>query len=134
MLEPEFYGLVYSELEGQRKAGNNPFNRLSSEELKVFILTLCDLNQRSYERRYRTEPGDSYGPFIKFRAVMPQINKYQLLKYLRCIDYQIEAPELPPLFQVDRWALEVLRKGIESLSSDIINDIEKYKNAKWSTL
>ena len=64
----------------------------------------------------------------------PNINTYQMLKYLQCIHYQIEDYEMKP---DGMWKPEydqpfkMLVDAINELKNRIINEIPEYKEAKW---
>ena len=64
----------------------------------------------------------------------PNINTYQMLKYLQCIHYQIEDYEMKPDVmwkpEYDR-PFKMLVDAINELKSRIINEIPEYKEAKW---
>lgn len=64
----------------------------------------------------------------------PNINTYQMLKYLQCIHYQIEDYEMKP---DGMWKKEydapykMLEEAIGELKDRVIAEIPEYKAAKW---
>ncbi|MBK7380428.1 MAG: hypothetical protein IPJ03_15850 [Ignavibacteriales bacterium] len=89
-----------------------PFQKLFNE--------LYLLNALSFADRYN---GDIQTPPMLNFSKGKRVSNWQLLKYLECIDYQIEIENNPNV--------DTLKKLIEELKSRLISLIPGYKNAKW---
>lgn len=100
------------------------------------------LNELSYLRRYEEENLPELHMFLKLRSGSP-VNTYQMLKYLECIKYNIEISTIEtgktgfeyeitiPTDKADSYL--ILCNAIDEIKSTIINQIPKYKDAKWSS-
>ena len=113
----------------------------NEDVLKKHILNWLWLNEMSYNRRYEDGATPNLHDFITFRY--PKIiNTYQMLKWLQCIDHNIEIDtiksgktgmEEPFLIPDDKMeSYKLLQKAIKEISSVIISQIPEYRDAKWS--
>ena len=103
------------------------FSSVTFEQIQEFVTSLCDLNEQSYNKRYnkQTKAGEELSKFINFRFKNPKINTYQMLKYLQCIQYNIELKHENVL---------ILDKAINEISHRIINELPEYQTAKYSEI
>ena len=89
-----------------------PFQRLFNE--------LYNLNALSYANRYKE---DFQQPMQLDFLRGKELNDWQLLKALECIDYQIEIN--------NNLHVQDLKRLINDLKNRLIGLIPDYKNAKW---
>jgi hypothetical protein len=93
-------------------------NQEATELVKQWFV----MNETSYNIRYK-ETGTTEDVLqLRYYPVKP----HQLLKYLMCLEYNIELGETKPL--------KLLRQWINDLMYGIVSDSELYKSAKWSDL
>ena len=112
---------------------NHIFSRMTEQEIEKHIKTWSYLNERSYLRRYNEPiPDICIYEFINFDKYK-QINTYQMLKYLHCIQYNIET-ECLNLSDFEKESLQVLENVIRSIEYTIINSLPEYQEAKWSQI
>ena len=112
------------------------FRRLSEKQIEKLVRTWCDLNEESYNCKYE-EPDNKMklSEFIDFEFNNSKTSTYQLLKWLECINYNIETYTIDRLLtEYELKAIDTLHKGIEEIKSVIIKEIPAYKEAKWSSL
>lgn len=103
------------------------------KESKRLVKSWAALNEESYDVRYK-QTGDSLQEFINFRKNY-DVNIYQLLKYVLCVQYNIEADtieEVRKLTEAEKDDLEILNKWAGQIQYAIIDQMEEYKKAKWS--
>ena len=93
-----------------------------NEELRKFGQLLADLNQNSVNQRYNTT--DEAFKF-KFSDV-ESLSIFQYLKSLECFLYQ----SCEGNCEEDKL-YKFLRKLVNTLKDEIINEIDEYKKAKW---
>ena len=105
-----------------------PFNMPLRMDAEDTFETLRNMNCKSYSQRY--EEDDNYFPFA-YVSNSIKIDEFQLLKYLQCIEYQIE---LEKMGFKERLALKRLQEWIKSLMSGIVYNIQEYKAAEWCEL
>lgn len=91
----EVFEAVYSKIntfQFNKQCNINYCNTLSMDEVegKEFVSNLLILNELSYLKRYREEGAPHLYQFLKFGWNKAQISTLQLLKYLHCIEYNIE--------------------------------------------
>jgi hypothetical protein len=117
-------------------------DRFTEEEAVRWTKNLLLLNCKSYAARYR-EKLDDLRPFFKDHNV--PIKAVQLLKYLQCIQYNIElrtiengyseADEKSVKFDVteqDRKDVKLLDDFIRDIQYSIVSQMPEYANAKYS--
>lgn len=96
----------------------NYCNTLAMFDNKIenWITELYILNQKEF----------GLHPFeiLDFKKEKKVLNCFEMLKLLECISYNITAS--------DNWAYITLKKAIEEIKSNIISEIEEYKNANWA--
>lgn len=105
-------------------------------ETDRIVASLYLLNQRSYSARYREEDKDhDLFNFVRRKVGLP--NPFQLLKYVECLMYNIEIDTINEKF--DKWVTKqeqydykLLKKWRDELMSSIIDQMQEYKDAKWS--
>lgn len=112
----------------------------NEETLKNHVKNWLWLNEMSWIRRYEDGDKPNLADFLTFRS-KKHINTYQMLKYLHCIDYNIEIEtiqtgktgyETPFLIPDDKMeSYRLLKKAIEEIQGVIILEIEEYKEAKY---
>lgn len=144
VLEPAIFTALYDKLcsyENHKVCDINYCYEATRIPDKIeFLRTLADLNEKSYLIRYReNQTGPTLAQMIKFdRTGNKTINTYQALKYLQCLEYNIEKSTIEdlagPLSEHELTSLETLDKIIDSLKSAIIDSIEEYKKANWSNI
>lgn len=142
VLDPQVYKLVFD------KAMNYQYKRevtqeyceifrsMSEEDIKQVIITLCNLNEESFDKRYKQEPDKvKQSKFINLRFDLPKINCFQMLKYLQCINYNIEIETIErELTSIEKDSMKILNIAIEEIKQHIISEIPEYKQAQWSNL
>jgi hypothetical protein len=114
------------------------------EKLKTHVKNWLWLNEMSWIRMYEDNgQKPDLVDFLTFRNGK-NINTYQMLKYLQCIDYNIEIetiktgktghedPFLIPDNIIDSYNL--LKKAIEEIQNVIISQLPEYEEAKWSEI
>lgn len=114
----------------------------NEEILKNHVKNWLILNELSYIRRY--EDGTNERPhlheFLTFRKTF-NIDTYQMLKYLQCILYNIELSTIRTGKTGNEKKMDIsadliesynlLKKAIEEIQIQIINEIPQYQSAKW---
>lgn len=114
--------------------------KLTENTIKKNILNWLWLNEMSYNRRYREDNEPYLHQLMEFKNA-ETINTYQMLKYLNCIEYNIELNtietghdgmqpkiEIPP---DKKESYSILKKAINEIQNVIISEIDEYKNAKY---
>jgi len=107
---------------------NRHFHNCPDIEKEAARLTLAwlELNQKSYNERYPNEKDNiNLCGFYYQTTTHRPLTAIQLLKYLQCIEYNIEIED-------ESKDLQLLKDCINDLQNSIINNMEEYKNAKWS--
>lgn len=129
MVSPEVYSQIYNRIYMTKENKQCDINycfelrEFTGESLKAFIIELSDLNEKSYNRAYKEKSKTFQSEFINFNSAK-FIDVYQFLKYLYCIDYNIEIK--------NKKAVKKLRAIIDSVQRAIIDSQPEYKNANWS--
>lgn len=104
------------------------------EESDRLMRSMYELNQLSYDLKYKHEEFSNL-----YRFVLPTIGivcPYQLLKYIECLNYNIESDTILSSGGTlsDRQLLDI--KLFEDWEYDIlkalVHSTKKYKDAKWS--
>lgn len=115
-------------------------NFLTESSIRHWIAKLYEMNDKSYCARYKEEfhpclLGNEAISKWRYDDIQKKpCNIYQLLKYLHCIDYQIEEDAMR---DADLWdvsfdaPMRILRDMIGNIEQAIINNIPEYKEAKW---
>lgn len=96
---------------------------MDDDSIEKWVLDLCKLNERSYCKRYKEKEEKLY-KFLDFKKPQKRTDIYQFLKYLHCLSYNIDG------FKKTKSVL-ILRRAIEEIKYNIINEIESYKIAEW---
>lgn len=109
-------------------------------EAKRWVKNLITLNCKSYAARYREKELCDLAPFYKERT--HKVEALQLLKYLQCIEYNIEMQTIEKGYGFDTIKFEVtdqdrkdfalLQRFIADLKDSIIQQLPQYQNAKYS--
>ena len=94
-------------------------------EADRIIKSWMNLNEFSYNVRYKEESKTLLSEF--FTSSFVNLNPFQLLKYLECLNYNIEIS--PELFKAD---LQLLKAFTIEITSAIVSNMPEYKAAKWS--
>jgi hypothetical protein len=97
-------------------------NRDIQKESKELVKQWLTMNEQSYNIRYNDSGTSSNVFHPKWIKTEPN----QLLKYLICLEYNIELPTSEPM--------ELLKNWIHDLMIGITCQNELYKNAKWSEI
>ena len=113
----------------------NALGRFTERKIKQIVKTWADLNEESYNIRYKEEPGKiKYSEFLNLRFAGERINSFQMLKSLQMIEYNIEDNEIKltrELTPAEIEAMAVLRAAISEISNIIIDTIPAYQEAKY---
>lgn len=120
---------------------------LSDNECERFIKELATLNELSYNARYRETDAPILAEFLDLNKGGEKISTLQLLKYLQCIDYNIEVSTILNGYDSSNAmtedekrkfkfeygnTLELLERSINELQNSIISHLTDYKKLKWS--
>jgi hypothetical protein len=100
------------------------------KEIKNVILSWLNLNQWSWDKKYLKEdetPTD-LTEFYSSPLMSFNVSSVQLLKYLQCIDYNIE---IKPEDGYHKTRLRLLKDCINDLQRSIISNLPEYKEAQW---
>jgi len=112
----------------------------TEEESKKFVSDLLWLNEMSYLQRYREEPKPELYTLLEFPRDTKKPDTLQFLKFLQCIDYQIEISTIERgydgLSGIDipedkKHSYELLQEAIKELSQTVINELTDYREKKW---
>lgn len=115
-------------------------NFLTESSIRHWIAQLYEMNYKSYCARYKEEfnplclDSEAISKWQYDNMRKKPCSIYQLLKYLHCIDYQIEEDTMR---NVSLWDvsfdgnIRILRDMIGNIEQAIINNIPEYKEAKW---
>lgn len=102
-------------------------------EAERLILSWLKMNQDSYSKRYNETSEETERtnliPFYHSTYTHKPLKALQALKYLQCVDYNIE---IKPEEEQSSKDLQLLRNCINDLSSSIIGQLEEYKAASYS--
>ena len=129
VLSPEVYSQIYHRIYMTKENKQCDINycyelrEFTEDTLKAFIVELSNLNEKSYNKRYNEKSKVLQSEFINFNTAK-FIDVYQFLKYLICIDYNIEIQ--------NKKAVKKLRAIISSVQFAIIDSLPEYKKANWS--
>ncbi len=126
---PELYGLDRYDFEARKMMIANIFKNLKR------LSNLCwHLQYKShYVGTLNEEVQSSQVQFDTVKDAI-KINRYGLLKALRCINYQIELSHLIEVRQLDddeRKAMKFLEVMINEIALAIVMESEKYQEAQW---
>jgi len=90
---------------------------------------------KSYAERYKNASSvPKYKPYAAYSAIKeipPLISVCQLLKYMQCINYQIETNK-PTFYEKD--AIKRLNDLITQLKNGILRSMPNYENALWTEI
>jgi hypothetical protein len=100
------------------------------EESKRLVMSWSDLNERSYNVRYKEKSDVMLSGFITFRESHPKITALQTIKYINFLVYNINGDIT--MTEQEQKDYELLKKIETSLQWSYINSIKEYQNAKWS--
>ena len=113
------------------------------EKLKEHVKNWLYLNELSYNRRYKEESETFLKDFLTFRGAHA-IDTYQMLKFLQCIQYNIELETIKSGFDGMQKKIilsenlmnsyNLLTFAVEEISQRIISEIPAYKKAEWANL
>jgi hypothetical protein len=103
--------------------GHTDIGQLHSEPLQKFIRKVYQANQDTWNKRY--EESDMIPDILP--ATGEPMNKYQTLKTLEALHYNIEL-EYVPEFTVIYKQLEIM---INDIKDNIIEALPEYEAAKW---
>jgi len=129
VLSPEVYSQIYNRIymtKSNKQCDINYCQEIrdfNETDLKAFIIELSNLNEKSYNRRYKEKSKVLQSEFINFNSAK-WIDVFQFLKYLYCIDYNIEIR--------NKKAVKKLRAIIKDVQFQIIDSLPEYKSANWS--
>lgn len=107
-------------------------SHLQRTEISTLVNTWHRLNVETYEIRYSEKPTPLDTIEMIFDAL--PVNTYQFLKWLKCLNYNIEMENIEEVRAItpDEWAAHrVLDKIIENAMSTIIDSLPKYEAAAW---
>ena len=127
MVSPEIYGQIFHRIYMTKDKTQvdidycQEIRDFDTISLKAFITELSDLNEKSYNRAYKEKSKTMQSNFINFNHAK-FIDVYQFLKYLHCIDYNIEIK--------NKKAVKKLRAIIKCVEFAIIDSLPQYKAAK----
>lgn len=111
-------------------------NPLTEEQIWNTVKTWLNLNECSYNARYKEEADEhSLTEFLQCSFVYDSPNTYQFLKWLECISYNIErstVEQVRPLSEEETNALKFLDNLIIEAKNAIIGSLPEYKAAEWS--
>lgn len=93
---------------------------IEAESLRL-VTSWCDMNEKSYCQKYKSEPYQQVCRFIRPKYV--QVEILQFIKYLKCLRYNIE---------IEGEDLGTLNSLITDAMGAYIGNLEAYKNAKRS--
>jgi hypothetical protein len=113
----------------------------TEDKVKDFVKNLLELNELSFIKRYREEGEPDLGDFLKFDYSVNSIETLQLLKYLNCINYNIEIETIKHGYAggednkiredlMDSY--ELLQKAIQDLSGTVIAELTHYRDLNYS--
>ena len=124
--------------------------RLTENQIKETVRYWSILNEISYMGRYKEGHFENLHELIDFRYRGKSPDTYQSLKWLECVQYNIETSSLKGtligknmnLDELRGWdssvlipnPLTTLNSMIEEIKSMIIKQIPEYENAKWNTI
>lgn len=148
LLDPELYKEVYNKACQCSDGGKSEmgildcFSRKTERQIRELIMNLYEMNEASYSARYKEELDTE-----RIRQVKSMMsgwryddiktkpcNIYQLLKWLECIEFQIEEPTMKTAGlwrQGYEESMHELKDAIDCVASAIISNIPEYKEAKW---
>lgn len=129
----EFYS--YSVQKHFRDKGTD---QIFNESIRL-VKSWCRLNERSYVAAYRHH-GESFDDLSEFITEKQyDVEAVQLVKYLQCIDYNIEDDTIQEdeakeyqLTEQDKADLKLLRAWIPEVNAAIVHQLPKYEEANWS--
>lgn len=104
------------------------------KESKRLIESWMELNLLSYHIKYR-ENRDELQVAFKETYTHKEMQEHQLLKYIQCVDYNIEIETIEDLLEISeqqRKDYKLLKQWCNDVMIAIINETPKYKKATWS--
>ena len=123
--------------------------RMTENQIIETVKYWSVLNELSYVDKYEGEEFSNLHEFIDYTYRGSSPDAYQALKWLECIHYNIEMTTIKSETirstmkekEIHGWNSNVfipnpiytLKNMIEEIKSAIINEIPKYKNAKWNS-
>lgn len=119
-------------------------NKLADKEATRWIKNLLLLNCKSYSARYREPLGDYHKLYTSIFRVgkLITVEACPLLKYLECIEYNIEMSTIEngyftdsikfELSEQDRKDFALLQAFRVDLTKAIVSQLPTYQNAKWA--
>lgn len=135
-------GLVFAAYNGTVDALHSYtiFAHFKDKDVEVeadrIMSSLYLMNQRSYSARYREEDKDhDLWNFVRKTMGLPC--PFQLLKYAQCLEYNIEIDTINSKYEnkvtdQELADYEMLKRWEYEIMSAIVNQHQKYKDAKWS--
>lgn len=97
--------------------------RLYQEPLQKFVRQLYQANLNTWNRKYNEV--DTIPDILQ--ATGEPLNKYQTLKTLQALRYNIEEEYMPTVKKL----LEQLQVMIDEIMYILVTEQEEYKNAEW---
>lgn len=111
------------------------FSNMVEPTIKDIVTTWCNLNEESYNIRYKDDDKARLSDFLKLHYSGETINTYQALKTLEFINYNIEPETIEEkrnLNEKEKQYIQILKRAISEIKNTIINQIPEYNAAKWS--
>jgi hypothetical protein len=115
---------------------------MNERDAKQFVLNLIQLNELTYIRRYEEEtPKTMLHEMFETQSNTKRVETLQLLKFLQCIDYNIDLQTIKTgkrgteSHEIDIRLVsshETLQRAIEELKSTIISELTNYKELNYS--
>ena len=102
-----------------------------STESTRLIKSWMDLNESTYDTQYDEEPNPTPLSYFFEGTLFVVESAHQLVKYLQCIDYNIEAKILE-LTEQDKSDIQFLKDLIIDLLDSIVKNTPEWQNAKWA--
>jgi len=113
----------------------------SEKKAGEFVKNILELNELSYIKRYREEKEPVLQNMLKLDLKADSIETLQLLKYLNCINYNIEIDTIktgcngtenntikPELIK----SYELMKLAIQELQYTVINELTNYRDLKYN--
>ena len=109
------------------------------DEIKAYLLSLvqdwCILNELTFTKKYLESEFISEHRFIKLKGFsdITRIDTMQFLKYLECIEYQIEWKKLIEHYGPRyKDSYETLLLITNNAKDHLLHSMKEWKDAKWS--
>jgi len=155
-IEPEIFGKLVNKMIDYTFRKQVDINycsvagRMTENQIKETVKYWSVLNEMSYVDRYKGEVFENFHELIDYTYRGQSPNTYQTLKWLECIQYNIEMNTIKSgviknsLKQEDMrgWnssviipnPLKTLTRMIDEIKSAIIKEIPQYEEAKWNSI